>query len=111
MLDVLFKHVCRHGDDRNGLCVRPVQAPDGPGRCQAVHHRHPDIHENGVVIPFRMGGEHLHRDFPVFRMLGGHVFQLQQIRKDFRILLHILSHQNPAAGQGGFPGFNCQHFC
>ena len=98
-LHILIKGVCRECDDRNDLRIRPVRGADSSGCLQAVHFRHPHIHENSVVVARFMRFIFLNRDFPVFRKIGFHLPRLQHHGHDLRIDLHILRQKNAAAPQ------------
>ena len=59
-LGALVGGLCRHGEDGDGGGVGPVEGADGPGRLEAVHHRHHHIHEDGLIPARRTGGKALH---------------------------------------------------
>ena len=102
---VLGKGVGRHGDDGNGGRVRPLQGADGPGGLVAVHHRHLDVHQNGVKLPLRRPLEALQRQAAILHNLTGGPLDLQQLREDFRVDGVVFGGQEAQPPQiGGRPG-------
>ena len=64
-LGILLKGVGRHGQDGDGLSVRPVHGPNGLRGGEAVHHRHHNVHEDGVEGARRVAPEGLDGLLPV----------------------------------------------
>ena len=71
------KGVGCHGDDGDGGGVRTAESPDGSGGFDAVHHRHPHVHEDGVEPAGGRALKLLQGILPVFRR-GDHTAHLFQ---------------------------------
>ena len=84
---VFFKGVGRHGKNGDPRERRIIQRPNGARGLIAVHDRHLEIHENGVVIP-RLGcGDQIHRHFSVFGRLYGTINRIDMEKP--RELYHV----------------------
>ena len=99
LLNILVKCICRKRDNGDPFCIRPFHGTDGLRRLQSVHHRHTYIHQDRRIDPGGTLLKHFHRDLSVFGMVCLDILELQDIRQDLRIDLHILGQQNPASRQ------------
>ena len=50
---ILGESICRHGDNGDRFCVRPVKRTNLPRGLIAIHDRHQDIHKDGVKFAGR----------------------------------------------------------
>ena len=88
---ILFKGICRHGDNRRFGKIMVRQCPDQFCRLISVHDRHLNIHQNQVVIS-RFGKSKLfHRLLTVFRCFDLESFFLQDRHGNlpvYRVIFH-----------------------
>ena len=85
ILDILHKGVGCHGNNGNASGIGTVQPPDLPGGVQTVHHRHLDIHENGVIPAGSGGLKGLYRLFPVLSAVDFRPRLSNQLLGDFPV--------------------------
>ena len=100
-LHVLVEGVGGQRDDGDGRGVGPAERPNGRRRFQAVHFRHADIHEDGVVVIDRALLEHLHRNSPVFRMIDLGFAHQDDLLYDFGVDHYVFRHEDVSALQFG----------
>ena len=90
-LAVLLKGVGGEGDDRHGARVVAAQIADFPGRRQAVHDRHENIHEDDVEVLRRAGREAFHRFFSVTGRFDAEPAGLELLAGDLHVELVVLN--------------------
>ena len=108
ILYILRKGIGRHGNDGDGPGIFPVQGPDGPGSLIAVHHRHLDVHQNGIKLSWLCLDKPLQGQLSVLQNLTERSLQLQQFRQYLRIDLIVLCNQEPASVQTAGSCFRCR---
>ena len=100
-LYIICKCICRHCQNRDVLCIRPVAASDLTYRLIPVHYRHADIHQHNIKKSDRRFLKHHNTLFPVFRNFHHHLFFFQQCPGNFLVQRMILAQQHV---------FSCQDF-
>lgn len=98
-LHVRAKGIRRHGQDGHGAGVRPVERADAARGGQAVHLRHPDVHQDRVKVAHGRLAEALDRDAAVLRALHAHALPLQQMGGDPGVCRVVLGQQHAAVFQ------------
>ena len=96
---VLLKHIGCHRHDRNRFAILTSGFPDLSGRRQSVHDRHPDIHQDDVVISGLMGKEMRHALLSVDRHIHLQILVQQDIARDLNVDLIVLDQQRSFAGK------------
>ena len=100
-LNVLGKGVRRHGDDGDRRRIRAVQPADRLCSLIACHVRHPEIHQDKIIITLRRFPEFVQTDLSVFRPFQLHTQIGQQFACNLPIQLIVLCEQDTAAGEAG----------
>lgn len=100
-LNVLGKGVRRHGDDGDRRRIRAVQPANRLCSLIACHVRHPEIHQDKIIITLRRFPEFVQTDLSVFRPFQLHTQIGQQFTCNLPIQLIVLCEQDTAAGEAG----------
>ena len=69
-LHILIKSIGRHCNNGNCPCCFFRQMTNGIGRLQPIHLRHANIHQYGIIIPYRCCRIHLQCPQAIVRMFN-----------------------------------------
>ena len=95
--DVVGKSIGRHRDDRNHARVATLHGTDRPGRVEAVHARHHDVHVDRAEVARSGVLEDLHRLLTVHRRRHLHAVVFEHEGRDLAVQLVVLDHQRADA--------------
>ena len=90
LLNIIVKGIGCHGNDRNGPGIRIAEMADIGSCRQAVHEGHPDIHQNGIIIPFFGFAEQLQSTQPILRSVHSKSLPLQQHNRNLCVQRMVL---------------------
>ena len=112
---ILGESICRHGDNGDRFCVRPVKRANLPRGLIAIHDRHQDIHKDGVKFAGRTFCKEGDGLLAVPRLRDRGTLVLYQELGNFHVQLIILDQQDmqPADGprRGGRLGRMAAGLC
>jgi len=103
---VVVKGVGGHGQDGDAR-IGAVQAADGLGGVEAVHHRHAQVHEHRRKFPGAAVGEGFHPGLAVFRGDHRQALVLEQGHGDLAVQGVVLAKEDLAPGEVRIRG--CRH--
>ena len=93
-LDAFLEYIGGHGDDGDCPGILSAKRPDAFAGFQAVHDRHADIHEDGVIVTFWGSGELLQAFLAVAGGIDLNALALQQHDGDFGVQYIVFAKQD-----------------